>query len=146
MALLSHGATLIMVATAKMWKKHSRVACNTLTPLELLSLQWRPMALLSHGGDANDGGNSKNEKEALTSGVKHFPRLHIIPYVLCSIRNPFWSIFSPNLDPLEPQKYWFSFGFSMIFENSHVEVEIDFWSHFGSNLAPFWVPKSTKIR
>ena len=97
MALLSHGATLIMVATAKMWKKHSRVACSTLTPLELLSLQWRPMALLSHGGDANDGGNSENVKEALTSGVQHSPRLHSIPHVLCSIDWSFlirfWMIF-----------------------------------------------------
>ena len=43
------------------------------------------MALLSHGGDANDGGNSENVKEALTSGVQHSPRLHSIPHVLWSI-------------------------------------------------------------
>ena len=31
-------------------------------------------------------------------------------------------------------------------EKTSFEVDIDFWFHFGANLAPFWQPKSVKIR
>ena len=33
---------------------------------------------------------------------------------------------------------------STIFEKSPVHVNIDFWFHFGANVAPFWGPKYTK--
>ena len=42
---------------------------------------------------------------------------------------------------------WTQFGTSGLAPNAFFPVfwEIDIWSHFGANLAPFWHPKSTKI-
>ena len=34
---------------------------------------------------------------------------------------------------------------STIFLKSHFDVHMDFWFDFGANLAPFWLPKSSKI-
>ena len=34
---------------------------------------------------------------------------------------------------------------STIFLKSHFDVHMDFWFDFGANVAPFWLPKSTKI-
>ena len=44
-----------------------------------------------------------------------------------------------------PKKHCFSCRKMLIFEKSPFEVNIDFWSHCGTNLAPFWLPKSNKI-
>ena len=42
---------------------------------------------------------------------------------------------------------WTQFGTSGLAPNAFFRVfwEIDVWSHFGANLAPFWHPKSNKI-
>ena len=42
---------------------------------------------------------------------------------------------------------WAQFGTSGLVPNAFFRVfwEIDVWSYFGANLAPFWHPKSTKI-
>ena len=43
---------------------------------------------------------------------------------------------------------WTQFGTSGLAPNAFFRVfwEIDVWSHLGANLAPFWLPKSTKIQ
>ena len=42
---------------------------------------------------------------------------------------------------------WTQFGTSGLAPNAFFRVfwEINFWSHFGTNLAPFWHPRSNKI-
>ena len=43
---------------------------------------------------------------------------------------------------------WTEFGTSGLVPNAFFRVfwELDVWSHFGANLAPFWLPKSTKLQ
>ena len=57
----------------------------------------------------------------------------------------FWINFSWFLLPTWTP--WTQFGTSGLAPNAFFRVfwEIDVWSHFGANLAPFWDPKSTKI-
>ena len=54
--------------------------------------------------------------------------------------------FGSQLRPPDPQKSSSHCSESTIFAKSIFEVDIDFPSHFYPNLAPFWLPKSTKIR
>ena len=65
-----------------------------------------------------------------------------MPSILDSV---FWSIFNRFLLPTstpESQLNASRLAFSWF---SAFKVDIDFWSHFGTNLAPFWDEKSTKI-
>ena len=65
--------------------------------------------------------------------------------MLASIFYWFLTEFSSQLRPLDLQKTCFSKGKTMFFQKSASEVDIDFWSEFGSNLVPFWFPRSTKL-
>ena len=53
--------------------------------------------------------------------------------------------FCSQLRPSKSEKSSPRCSQSTIFEKSPLEVNIDFWTHFGANLAPFWDQKSTKI-
>ena len=50
-----------------------------------------------------------------------------------------------NIERRVVKKHCFSERKIRFFENSPLDVNIDFWSHFCANLAPFWHPKYTKI-
>ena len=53
--------------------------------------------------------------------------------------------FGSQLGPPDPRKSSPRCSQSLIFEKSPFEVNIDFWSNFGTNLPSFWYQKSIKI-
>ena len=68
-------------------------------------------------------------------------------FILHAIFRSNFDRFCSQLRPPKPKKSLiFFFEFSLFFEISALEVKIDFWSHFIANLAPFSLPKSTKIQ
>ena len=53
--------------------------------------------------------------------------------------------FCSQLGPPNPENSRPHCSESTIFLKSHFDVHMDFWFDFGANLAPFWLPKSSKI-
>ena len=53
--------------------------------------------------------------------------------------------FCSQLGPPNPENSSPHCSESTIFLKSHFDVHMDFWFDFGANLAPFWLPKSSKI-
>ena len=67
------------------------------------------------------------------------------PHLGLQILFDFWWIFHRFLHPWNPQNHKKALVFIKFFDFRHLQDEIYFGCHFGTNLAPYSLPKSTKI-
>lgn len=57
----------------------------------------------------------------------------------------FWTMYTPNFDPRNFENQSHFNGYILRIRLQRFQNKIDSWSHFGANLVPFSLPKSTEI-